>query len=209
MIISSVGLASYTIDIIRRSFLKLLGLQETSARQLACFLSHDWGTDELGRSNHERVAAVNRALCQSGLLTWFDSERMTGDINAAMTSGIDRSQTVVIFVTRNYLLKAAGLGPRGQDDNCLAEFSYSLNRRGVQKMIAVVMEPSCLNTAQWHGVVGLRLGQKLYVDLSRDGDAFDRGLEHLEREIRSLVGGGGQWMELAVVPSDRQLLRHV
>ena len=63
--------------------------------------------------------------------------------------------------------KAAGLGPRGQGDNCYAEFSYSLNRRGVSKMVAVVMEPNCLDTAQWQGVVGLRLGMKLCVVLTQ------------------------------------------
>ena len=42
------------------------------------FLTHDWGTDSLGRKNHDRVAAINVALKKRGVVTWFDSDRMTG-----------------------------------------------------------------------------------------------------------------------------------
>ena len=39
------------------------------------FLAHDWGVDELRRSNHERVSKVNEALKKAGLTTWFDADR--------------------------------------------------------------------------------------------------------------------------------------
>ena len=42
---------------------------------------------------------------------------MRGDINEKMTSGIDNSSCVVVFVTKNYLLKASGNGANGADDN--------------------------------------------------------------------------------------------
>lgn len=32
----------------------------------AAFLTHDWGKDELGRDNHQRVAVINRALQANG-----------------------------------------------------------------------------------------------------------------------------------------------
>ena len=128
---------------VRRGLLKLVGQAEPDA--FACFCSHDWGTDGNSRSNHARVGVISARLQASGLSTWFDSERMRGDINAAMTDGIDRSRIVLVFITRNYLSKAAGLGPRGQSDNCYAEFGYSVNRKGVERLIAVVMEPACRN----------------------------------------------------------------
>ena len=65
-----------------------------------------------------------------------------------------------------------------------SEFSYTLNRRGVEKMIAVVMEPSCRDTARWQGVVGLRLGSSLYVDCSEDA-GFDAGVEAIAAEVRA------------------------
>ena len=53
------------------------------------FLTHDWGTDREGRNNHTRVARVNAALQRAGLRTWFDEEKMRGDIHARMAEGID------------------------------------------------------------------------------------------------------------------------
>ena len=137
----------------------------------------------------------------------------------AMTEGIDRSSTVVVFITRNYLRKAAGRaslplpptslqdsqpigsqspmaahpmlayaeGPRGLNDNCMAEFAYSANRRGAERLVAVVMEPRCLDTTDWHGTVGLRLGSHLYVDLTRD-DGMEAKVEELAQEILRCAG---------------------
>eukprot|EP00966_Prymnesium_polylepis_P076510 1773668-Prymnesium_polylepis.1 len=93
---------------------------------------------------------------------------MEGDINAAMSEGIDASATVAVFITSNYLVKAQGQGARRLDDNCYAEFTYALARKGVRSIIPIVMEPALRDTVRWHGVVGLRLGSQLYVDCSDD-----------------------------------------
>ena len=98
-------------------------VEETDA-----FLTHDWGVDELGRSNHERVARVNQALKKRGLKTWFDEEMMRGDINEKMADGIDAAATVLVFVTARYIEKVAGKGERGANDNCKFEV-----RTAVQK----------------------------------------------------------------------------
>lgn len=195
----SAALIFYTLSsrTLRRRVLKLVGKGDPDV--YACFLSHDWGTDGEGRNTHERVRFINDRLRNEGLETWFDSERMRGDINIAMTEGIDRSQTVVVFITKNYLKKAAGLGPRGLSDNCYAEFSYALNRRGVEKLIAVVMEPSCRDPSKWQGVVGLRLGSCLYIDCSMDALAnqrgFDEAMEALMREVRTRSDPKGQQLQ--------------
>ena len=42
------------------------------------FLTHDWGTDELGRPNHDRVKRANAWLKQRGIVAWFDEEMMEG-----------------------------------------------------------------------------------------------------------------------------------
>ena len=86
------------------------------------FLTHDWSIDELGRDNHERVRLVNKALQSRGLKTWFDSDKMAGDVKEKMTDGIDTTCCVIVFVTQNYMDKVAGKGPKGMDDNCLYEF---------------------------------------------------------------------------------------
>jgi len=62
-------------------------------------------------------------------------------------------------------------------------------------MIAVVMEPSLRDPRQWEGVVGGKLGGKLYVDLADDGAQFERGIERLLAEMRAVLAedaGGRQ-----------------
>ena len=63
-----------------------------------CFLSHDWGTDELGRNNHERVMAVNERLKSLGVRTWIDAEQMRDAILNKMVQGIERSSVIIVFV---------------------------------------------------------------------------------------------------------------
>lgn len=47
------------------------------------FLTHDWGK-ELNQDNHQRVGIINAALKRKGLITWFDDDRMTGNIKVNM-----------------------------------------------------------------------------------------------------------------------------
>ena len=89
-----------------------------AAMQFDCFLTHDWGKDELGRDNHARVAGICRALKSAGYSPWFDEERMRGDINTAMSSAIAKSKCMVVFITQRYVEKASGNGPNGANDNC-------------------------------------------------------------------------------------------
>lgn len=56
------------------------------------FLSHDWGTDEVGRQNHERVSKVNEKLKEMGFSTWFDEEQLSGDIMDQMAKGIESTK---------------------------------------------------------------------------------------------------------------------
>ena len=156
-----------------------------------CFLTHDWGEDEAGRDNHARVARVSTALKAEGLRPWFDEDQMRGDINHKMVEGIEASASMVCFITKRYLQKAWGVGPNGANDNCKFEFDYACRRKGVERMIPVVMEEGCRNAGEWTGTVGGKLGGLLYFDLSSDGDDFDKVVKRLADEIRLISGGGG------------------
>ena len=68
------------------------------------FLSHDWGKDEIGRGNHERVMAVNDHLKKLGLKTWFDQDKMSGDIVKQMAEGIEKTKVVLVFITKRYAI---------------------------------------------------------------------------------------------------------
>ena len=133
-----------------------------------CFLTHDWGKDELNRDNHRRVSMVNEALKKRKFKTWFDEEMMVGQINKMMTDGIEGSKTVIVFVTKRYMEKVNGDGEGGDDDNCKFEYDYANRRKGNSAMYPVVMEPRCKDTRNWPGIVGGKLGGKLYADFSSD-----------------------------------------
>ena len=167
---------------------ELSEISKSKNKEFDCFLTHDWGTDELNRSNHQRVGKINKALQKAGYITWFDEECMTGNINKQMTAGIDKSKTVIVFITQRYIQKVDGEGERGEDDNCKFEFEYSLARKGVGAMIAVVMEPRCRNTSYWQGVVGGKLGCKLYADYSNDDkESFQNAFCMILAEIKNII----------------------
>ena len=60
----------------------------------------------------------------------------------------------------------------------LSQFDYSLRRKGLEKMIAVVMEKACRNPKDWTGTVGGKLGGMLYIDLTGDDDSSFNGGMH-------------------------------
>lgn len=54
-------------------------------------------------------------------------------------------------------------------------------------MISIVMERGCRNPSAWEGTVGGKLGGKLYIDLSEDGEKFDAGITRLIEEICTIT----------------------
>jgi hypothetical protein len=144
------------------------------------FLTHDWGIDELGRSNHDRVAVINKELKSLGFVTWFDSDRMTGDVVDQMISGIDNASVIIVFITQRYMNKLNG---SDANDNCRKEFRYAAQRKSSTKMIPVVMESRMKDIrSNWSGVLQMELGNILYVDFSGDDD-FQSAIQKLKAEI--------------------------
>ena len=139
-----------------------------------CFLTHNWAN-----GNHERVAAVNRALKALGIVTWFDDERMEGQIRKKMAEGIENTQCAVVFITALYRDKVNGDEAR---DNCQYEFQYAVEQLGPQKMIPVVMEAALRDPKKWRGQLGAALGTTLYVDMC----GVEEGTEAFRTKIREI-----------------------
>jgi hypothetical protein len=150
------------------------------------FFTHDWRVDMQGRDNHARVARFNEVAKRLGLRTWFDAERMTGEVKAQMAAGIDATQVVVVFVTKQYCEKVAA----GQDDNCSMEFNYAHLHKGVSRMIPVVMEPGMRDVRLWKGPLGLVLGGQIFYDCS-DDDQLEKCVADVVGRVRSIVSGEG------------------
>ena len=98
-----------------------------------------------------------------------------------IAEGIEGSAVVVVCVTREYMGKVAKDG----NDNCKIVFEYAYTKRGVDNMLPVVMEESMCKTAEWHGSVGLTLGNQLYCKLVDDEDAaFETAVHKIADGIR-------------------------
>ena len=129
------------------------------------FLSHNWGVDNSGRDNHFRVSLINKELQDIGYKTWFDGDRMKGDLFKQMSQGIENTQSVIVFITQKYIDKVDG---DNAGDNCKNEFNYAAIKKTSSNMVAVLMEREMRDTRKWTGPVGLHLSTKMYIDMSGD-----------------------------------------
>ena len=146
------------------------------------FLSHNWGKDEYGRNNHQRVSFINEELKARGYKTWFDEEKMTGNIDEKMARGIERTEGVIVFITRKYYEKVNGNNAR---DNCQKEFQHASNIKTREKMVPVVMEKLPI---PWLGLVGINLGGEIYIDMSGDIENetyLSQQMELLSKELKN------------------------
>ena len=162
-------------------------LKDSDGYKFMAFFSHDWGKDQLGRDNHDRVVKIFRALADRGIVGWLDEKYMQGDIDEAMCRGIDESVLFVLFITKRYLDKTASKNPQ---DNCKKEFNYAKQKVGSKRMLCVVMEPQCRDTNTWPGQVAMHMGSKLYFDLAGDQD-FDVKMDLLADNLLTMARDAG------------------
>ena len=65
---------------------------------------------------------------------------LTGNVQKQMADGIEDSGVMICCMTKNYMNKAVGRGPRGLDDNVHYEFNIASTKMGADRMIPVVFE---------------------------------------------------------------------
>ena len=147
------------------------------------------GTDELHRDNHATVSKVCEALKAHGIKPWFDSERMEHNIVDQMTNGIDDSACVAVFITSRYIDKVRS---NNSNDNCKTEFNYARNQKSAKLMLAIPMEPRCMDASSWKGAVGATLGSELYhanfaFDIDEEPAKFRDNVKILAERIKTLT----------------------
>ena len=121
-----------------------------------------------------------------GYKTWFDEDRLRGDIDKQMAKGIEQTKCVIVFITQKYYDKVNGEIP---DDNCNLEFSHAKRIRKSNKMIAVVMEPCMTEAKEWKGQVGMHLGGRMYIDMTenvKNKTYLRKQLEKLQNELSAM-----------------------
>jgi hypothetical protein len=177
------------------------------------FLTHDWGEKGV---NHGRVSKVNKMLKEKyGLTTWFDEDRMDGDVRTTMTEGIENSMVMIIFITQRYQGKVIEGGSDNRDNckvrsycvsHCIShfslvflcfvlftsfskfEFKFGINCLGHSKVIPVVMEEGMRDTSLWKGLLRAEIGNLLYVDMTSDDEvSFVGKCEELYRRIAGIL----------------------
>jgi hypothetical protein len=149
----------------------------SSIIQTDCFLSHNWGENHL---NHERVKKIDLALKKRGLNTWFDENKINGNIRFKMAEGIDNTKCFIAFITRKYRDKVNSIDMK---DNCKYEFSYGMNQLGPQNMIPVIMELEMKDSSKWKGELGAALGNMLYIDFSEETN-MEKKYDELFKKIK-------------------------
>ena len=149
------------------------------------FLSYNWGKDESGRDNRERVSIINKELQKMGYQTWFDAECMSGGMVEKMSEGIEQTKGVIVFITRRYHDKVNSMNA---SDNCQLEFNYASRKKTRLKMVAVVMESCMRDTSRWTGPIGIHLGGEIYVDMSgelKNKIELNEQMKVLQNELKS------------------------
>ncbi|GBG34942.1 Protein kinase, putative, partial [Hondaea fermentalgiana] len=144
---------------ILRPFLTPDIVDETLEYQYDAFLTHDWGENG---ANHEFVRLVNAKLQNADKVTWFDGERLRGDIVQQITRGIENSRKVVVFITERYMHKLE----TGGNDYCKDEFMTAVRIHTPARMIPVVLEAAMLDQSLWRGPLQFSLGGHLYIDFT-------------------------------------------
>jgi hypothetical protein len=150
------------------------------------FLTHTWRKDDLGRDNHARVSRVNDALKRRGIITWFDEDRMTGQIRQAMTEALYSTCCVIVFVTREYEKK---VNSADLSDNCYYEFNIASNdKKLTNKRIPVIMDRSMNNPSGWaKGRLQAELGGILSLDFSNDATYLENDCDTLVKTIYDVI----------------------
>ena len=147
---------------------------------LDAFLTHNWGDHH---EIHKLVARVNELLKAAGLKTWFDEEKMKGNVQKQMQKGIDKSASVIVFITQQYIAK---VDSDNISDNCQLEFTYAALQKHKRPLIPVLLDPAASNPADWVGPVAFHLSGELYIDLSTE-DKLQRNIGQLIDRIKEVT----------------------
>ena len=144
------------------------------------FITHEWGEN---KASHFFAMKINDFLKAKGLVTWFDEEKLEGNVQEKMTRGIDNAQAVLVCITPRYMQKVSG---DNAGDNCKLEFGYASLRKTASKMLGAVVDPTVRDPTKWTGPVGMVMGPQMYVDLS-DPALFEEKMNEVYNRLLGII----------------------
>ena len=159
------------------------------------FISYTWQNDIINRNNQQRVYSLYQELKKYNWSIWIDKENMIGNMDAAMATGIENAEAIIVCITTEYCKKVneSAKNPRLRD-NCLKEWTYANARNKL--MIPIIMESSLLNIKNWPpSIISLYFGSTLYIDASTEN------YKEIANNINKLL------LKYDLIPSNNQTMK--
>ena len=110
---------------------------------------------------------------------WLDENHLRGEVARGIMNGLKRSKCVVVFLTKRYLERC-----EDSNNNCAKEFKAALKRHNFEGIVVALLDSVLSNPKSWFGVVDYHLGDKLYIDLTKDND-LDQSIGKLYDDIKN------------------------
>ena len=124
---------------------------------------------------------IANVLRERGLQVWLHEFNLRGNLAKGIIEGLQASEKVVVFITYRYLQRS-----RNPDNNCTKEFMQA-TKKGVDKLIPVVLDDSVLDPKSWFGTcIEFELGSQTPFDFTSP-ERVQQNLASLEAEIRRVV----------------------
>ena len=114
------------------------------AQQTDVYLSHDWDKHTMAR-----VKRINEMFKSRNIITFFPEERLPKDAHERINEAIDNTRVVIVFVTQSYF-KSLSTPTNRSSDTIKLEFGYGCRRKGIERMIAVILDPICSDLTTWY-----------------------------------------------------------
>lgn len=180
----------------RRLYLELIGAVDL-------FFSYELGFDNTGNSIKERVLRVIQYCKKLGYTSW-DLQKQTEPILKSSSSPvvspstctikttteidiqgvINRSQIVLIFITKPYLDSIAG---KNDSNICKKSFHYIQFNKSSSKVITILMDSNLKDSKKlWYGPAGMLLQSKAHIDFTNE-KYFETVIRELHRRVSSMI----------------------
>eukprot|EP01041_Mallomonas_annulata_P003754 gene3754-7453_t len=153
-------------------------IKELEKSEYDVYLSFDLGINDDGRKNVDIVTRVNDILKSFKIKAFFEHDH----IGSVTLTAIDKSQLVLVFLTRRYHDKVIGSDSK---DYTQIEYLHCNRQKTADNMIPVVVEPSMRDQSQWTSSLAF-LRNIPFIDIS-DDSKFRDSVNALAAEIKSRI----------------------
>mmetsp|Transcript_10915 Transcript_10915/g.14215 ORF Transcript_10915/g.14215 Transcript_10915/m.14215 type:complete len:262 (+) Transcript_10915:148-933(+) len=146
------------------------------------FLSHSWGKSP-DYETHGTLIEMNEKLVKDfGLVTWFDADRLNGDIEEQIEEGIVGSDKVVVFLTEFYHSRIQ-LSDSDTDIYCKFELRMAKQLKKSRIIFVVLDEYMTHQKRNWKAaMLSGHFSSRFFIDMSTP-ELRDSNMHELVKQI--------------------------